>query len=99
MDEATLTELLKNAQVSTGDTSSLFDINALIQTFAPFMLALTVVSILITVLYIISVISKWRTHKAIMDMRKLLIEMNERDKLRAPQAPVQPPTPPTTTTS
>lgn len=103
MDEATLTQLLNSANSSSGG-SSLFDINAIMQSLAPFMIGLTVVSIVITVLYLISVINKWRANKAIVDIKKLLIEMNERDKMRnmipaTPVTPEPPATPDTTANS
>lgn len=63
------------------------------QSLAPYILALTIVSILITILYFVSVIAKWRANKAVVDIKKLLIEMNERDKARDRVAP-QPPTVP-----
>lgn len=84
MDEATLQQLLKTVDTSgTGSsTGSLFDINAIMQSLAPYMIALTIVSVLITILYMVSVIAKWRANKAVVDIKKLLIEMNERDKAR-----------------
>lgn len=83
MDEATLTQLLNSAQGSGGTGTPLIDINAIMASLAPYMIAMTVVSGLIAILYIFSVISKWRANKAMLDIRKLLIEMNERDKTRS----------------
>ncbi|MGB4967324.1 MAG: hypothetical protein WBO35_03935 [Candidatus Saccharimonadales bacterium] len=84
MDEATLTQLLNTVNsTSEGGTASLFDIDAIIQSLAPYILAMTVVSALIMILYLVSVIGKWRANKAMLDIRKLLIEMNERDKARS----------------
>lgn len=80
MTDETLTQLL--TETTTGGTS-LFDVDSIMQQLAPFIWALTIVSLLITVLYLFSLISKWRTNKAIIDIKKLLVEMNERDKLRA----------------
>jgi ATP/ADP translocase len=80
MDEATLTQLLESA--SGANTASLFDLDALIQALAPFMIAMTALSILLVALYIVSIISKWRANRAIIDIKKLLIQMNERDKSR-----------------
>lgn len=93
MDEATLTQLLNSA--GTGSGTSLLDVNSIVQALAPFILALTVVSILITVLYVASVIGKWRANKAVVDIKKLLIEMNERDKMRDGASPtrIAPPEP------
>lgn len=93
MDEATITELLKQTQSTDGGSTSLLNLDSLMQALAPFMLTLTIVSILITVLYVISVISKWRANKAIVDIRKLLIEMNEREKLHVSPSPSAAPVP------
>jgi hypothetical protein len=96
MDEATLQQILKSVDTSgTGSsTGSLFDINSIMQSLAPYMIALTIVSVLITILYMVSVIAKWRANKAVVDIKKLLIEMNERDKARDRAAPVSPATAP-----
>ena len=83
MDEATLTQLLNSAQGSGGTGTPLIDMNAIMASLAPYMIAMTVVSGLIAILYIFSVISKWRANKAMLDIRKLLVEMNERDKARS----------------
>lgn len=95
MDEATLQQILKSVDTSgTGSsTGSLFDINSIMQSLAPYMIALTIVSVLITILYMVSVIAKWRANKAVVDIKKLLIEMNERDKARDRVAPIPPITP------
>lgn len=83
MDTETLNQLLEQANSGTGTSiSPIPDINAIMQSLAPYMIALTVVSALFTLLYLISVISKWRANKAVLDMKKILMEMNERDKLR-----------------
>lgn len=91
MDEATITQLLNqvNGGTSTG-TSSLFDVGTIMKSLAPYVIALTAVSIVITVLYLFSVINKWRADKAIVDIKKILIEMNERDKSRMPQDAAMP---------
>jgi hypothetical protein len=82
MDEATLNQLLESAK-SSGTATGLPDINAIMASLAPYMIAMTVVSVLVMILYIFSVIGKWRANKAMLDIRKLLIEMNERDKARS----------------
>lgn len=86
MDSATLqqiNDLLGNSN-SPGSSGGLFDINAILQPLMPFMIGLSVVSILITILYLINAITAYRSQRAILEMRKLLREMNERDKLRHP---------------
>ena len=70
---------------SSGSTTSLFDPAKLLEPLMPFIIALTVVSVIITILYIISIIDKWRQGRAILDMRNILREMNERDKARSSQ--------------
>ena len=70
---------------SSGSTTSLFDPAKLLEPLMPFIIALTVVSVVITILYIISIIDKWRQGRAILEMRNILREMNERDKARSSQ--------------
>jgi|GEM_PF-6878349 len=82
MDTGTLTQLLNGTDTGTGSASPLFDLSSLTSSLAPFILGSAVVTIVLVILYAISVISKWRANKAILDMKKILIEMNERDKLR-----------------
>lgn len=89
MDASTLTQLLNSTNSGTG-ISPLPDFNAIMKSLEPFLIALTVVSVLITVLYLFSVINKWRANKAIIDIKKIVIEMNERDKLRMAQAVMTP---------
>ncbi len=74
---------------SGGSSTSLFDPAKLIEPLMPFIIALTIVSILITILYVISIIDKWRQGRAIIETRNILREMNERDKARSSQ-PVAP---------
>lgn len=82
MDESTLMQLLNSTGTDGGTATSLFDMDALMESLAPFILAMTIVSVLLVVLYLVSVINKWRANKAILDIKKLLIEMNKRDRLR-----------------
>ena len=49
----------------------------------PFIIFVTIASLLIGVLYIISVITTYRSHKATIEMRDIMREMNERDKARS----------------
>ena len=93
MDQSTIDQLntLLGKSTTGGSSTGLFDINAIIQPLMPYIIALTVVSVILTVLYCISIIDKWRSNRAILDIRKTLHEMNERDRLRdAPHpAPAQ----------
>lgn len=68
---------------SGGSSTSLFDPAKLIEPLMPFIIALTIVSILITILYVISIIDKWRQGRAIIETRNILREMNERHRQSA----------------
>ena len=74
MDAATLQSLLNESSGSSG-TSSLFDINALIAPLMPYIIILTVVSFVITILYFVSVVQKWRANAAIIEIRDILRDM------------------------
>lgn len=75
----TITQVLTGT--STGGTSG-FDLNSLMSSLAPFILGSTILTALLVILYAVSVIGKYRANKAILDIKKVLIEMNERDKFR-----------------
>lgn len=77
MDNQTLQSLLGGSNGNLNITPSL-DLSA----FAPLMIGLTVVSILITILYLVNVINHWRVNSAILEMRKLLREITERERAR-----------------
>ena len=51
----------------------------------PFIILITVASILIGVLYFLNMITTYRSHKATIEMRDIMREMNERDKARSPK--------------
>ena len=71
-----------------GDSSSssgLFDQTTLLAPLMPFIILITVASILIGVLYILNMITTYRSHKATIEMRDIMREMNERDKARSPK--------------
>lgn len=77
-----LTTLLNQAQ---GD-GTLPSIDTLSRMLMPFMIVLTILSIVMTVLYILHLVRKHRIDSAILESRDILREMNEREK-----ATVQPP--------
>ena len=85
MDAATLQSLL-NETSGSGGSSSLFDINALIAPLMPYIIMLTVVSFVITILYFVSVIQKWRANAAIIEIRDILREMRAQPRTEAPPA-------------
>ena len=74
-----LTTLLNQAQ---GD-GTLPSIDTLSRMLMPFMIVLTVLSIVITVLYILHLVRKHRIDSAILETRDILREMNEREKATA----------------
>jgi hypothetical protein len=67
---------------SSGGTPSLINTDAIIKAMLPITIILTVISVLITVLYVISIVQRMRVNHAILESRDLLREMNERDKAR-----------------
>ena len=87
-----------NSILGGGSTSStpLFDPAKLMEPLIPYIIVLTVISILITLLYIMNVINTWRSHRATIEMRNILREMNARDKVRSDfvQDDMQPTAPP-----
>ena len=77
--------LLNATNGSSGNSSlsSLIDVNALVQPLMPYLITLSIVSCIITLLYAVSIIQKWRANKAIIETRDILREMNERQKAAA----------------
>lgn len=64
-------------------SASVFDPAQLLAPLMPFFIIMTLVGILITVLYVVNVINTFRSHRATIEMRNILREMNERDKARS----------------
>lgn len=75
---------------SSSNASSLFDPTALLAPLMPFIILITVASVLIGVLYILNMITTYRSHKATIEMRDIMREMNERDKARSPKSNTTP---------
>ncbi len=85
MDPTTLqqiNDILGKSNSASGGSTPFFDIDAIIAPLMPFIIGLSVVSVLIAILYLINAITTWRSQRAIIEMRKILREMNERDKAR-----------------
>ena len=80
MNISDLESLLNNNSSPTG---SLFDPAKLIEPLMPFIIISTVIFGALAVLYLVSVINSWRANRAIIEMHKILREMNERDKNRS----------------
>lgn len=76
---------------NSSHTGSLFDLSSLLEPLMPFLILITVVSLLIGVLYVFNAVTTYRSHKAMIETRDILREMNERDKARSSSA-----TPPAT---
>lgn len=73
------------------------DTNAIMATLLPFLVISVLISLLFAVLYVLSIIRKFRVEKAIFETRDILREMNERQKALA--TPVTVPTKPAPTTT
>ena len=71
-------------------SSNLLDPTALLAPLMPFLVLITVASILIGILYILNMITTYRSHKATIEMRDIMREMNERDKARSPKSNITP---------
>lgn len=67
--------------------TSVLDPTQLLAPLMPFFIIMTVISLVITVLYIVNVINMFRSHRATIEMRNILREMNERDKARSSTNP------------
>ncbi len=68
---------------SSSNPASLLDPAKLLAPLMPFIIGFTILSIVLTVLYIISLIDRWRANRAMIEMRNILREMNERDEARS----------------
>ena len=66
---------------SSSNASSLFDPATLLAPLMPFIILITVASILIGVLYILNMITTYRSHKATIEMRDIMREMNEQQQI------------------
>lgn len=64
----------------------------LAETYAPFLIASALLSVLLLVLYVSSALRRRKVDKAILDIQKVINEMNERDKARS--MPAIPPSSP-----
>ena len=68
----------------------LIDVDKIIEALMPFMIAMTVLSIIATVAFILYLVQKMRVYKAIMETRDAVREMNEREKAKSSPAPASP---------
>ncbi len=97
-DNSTLSELqsLLGGNASDNSGVSLLDTDAIIKAMMPITIVLTVLSVIIALLYIVSLIQRMRVTRATLESRDILKEMNERDKART-ASPVVTPSPVATT--
>ena len=79
MDNSILNSLLDGS--NDGKSSSFTPaINLNLDYLKPYLIVLMILSIVITVLFIVNAINHWRVNRAIIDMHKILREINERQK-------------------
>lgn len=84
----------QNTATSTQDVLQTGIENSLIEIITPIipLLILLLISIGIgAVLWAVSTVQQIRAHKAVIEMKKILVEMNERDKRRSQPKPTQTP--------
>ncbi len=84
IDPALLQELLNGSTSTT--TKPIIDLSYIY----PFLIAFTIISALITILYLINIIQHWRVNRAVLEMRDILKQMNNR--AAQPEPPVKEPT-------
>lgn len=92
MDPVTLQQI-NDLLGKNSSTGAPFDINTLLAPLMPYVIGLSIVSVLITILYLMNAITTYRSQRAVLEIRKILREMNERDKARTPVIPPVPATP------
>lgn len=78
-----INSLIEKTPVST---ESFFDPAKFIEPLMPYIITLICIAAAIVVLYFINVINTWRSHRATIEMRNILREMNEREKARSAQS-------------
>lgn len=90
-----LDDILSQEPSGSGNIFQMPDLAASIQeALAPFILLSVIITVIFAVLYIVSLVRRWKVEQAILDIQKTIHEMNERDKARStPVAPVVSPPP------
>lgn len=69
------------------DGIQLLDVDKIIEALMPFMIALTVLSVIATIAFVLYLVQKMRVYKAIMETRDAVREMNEREKAKTTPTP------------
>lgn len=80
--DSDITSLLNNSNTNSSLSSSLLP-DGFMPLFTAFMVVTIIVSIVIAVLYVMNMVITYRAHKAAIESRDILREMNERDKARS----------------
>ncbi len=99
LDQSTINQLNEILGGSNG-TQSLFDIDKLIAALMPFLIIMTISTLVITVLYALHLYQKWRVNHAILEIRDMVREMSghskqppEKSASQQPATPSEPQTP------
>lgn len=69
-----------NSLLGQSNGTPLVDFNKIMSDMMPFIVILTILSIVLTVLWIVHILQRMRVNKAILETRDILREMNERQK-------------------
>lgn len=85
MDMSNLESIINNLQTGESTTTmpTLFDPIKLLEPLMPYIIITTVLFGIFAILYLISLIDRWRANRAIIEIRNTLREMNTRDKAPA----------------
>ena len=70
---------------STSGGGQLLGLDKLLASLMPFIVLISLVSIVIMALYVVNMVNTYRSHRATIEMRDILREMNQRDKARDKQ--------------
>lgn len=78
-----ITSLLNTSNTDSSSLTSSLLPDGFMALFTTFMIIAIVVSLVFAVLYTLNMITTYRAHKAAIESRDILREMNERDKARS----------------
>lgn len=72
-----------NSLINGSSTSTnTIDTSTIMTSLMPFIVISTLITVALGALYVLSAITTYRSRRAVIEMRDLLREMNERDKIR-----------------
>ena len=84
-----LSNILNGQMPSGAGGSSLFQLpSGLVTVLTIGSIVVTVLSVVIMILYLVSLVRRWKVQTAILDIQKQVHEMNERQKAQVVPAPV-----------